>query len=80
MIENLQKLMLFRNVIGLIINLILNYYFIPSLGIIGAVYSTLISQLIILFSYLLDKRTQHIFQIQIGSILYPFTIIKNPNR
>lgn len=80
MIENLQKLMLFRNVIGLIINLILNYYFIPSLGIIGAVYSTLISQLIILFSYLLDRRTQHIFQIQIGSILYPFTIIKNLNR
>lgn len=77
MIDNLQKLMLIRNIIGLLINLILNYYLIPLFGIIGAVYSTLFSQLAILFSYLFDKRTIYIFEIQIKSTLYPISIIKN---
>ena len=37
MIDNLQKIMLMRNFIGLTINLILNYVLIPKLGIVGAV-------------------------------------------
>lgn len=77
MIYNLQKLMLIRNFIGLFINLVLNYYLIPLFGIVGAVYSTLLSQIVILFSYLFDKRTVYVFEIQIKSILYPLIIIKN---
>ena len=77
MIDNLQKLMLVRNFIGLVFNLSLNYYFIPLFGVVGAVYSTLISQALILLSYLFDNRTKYIFFIQIKSILFPIQFFKN---
>tara|TARA_B110000114_G_scaffold185225_1_gene231381 strand:- start:2678 stop:3985 length:1308 start_codon:yes stop_codon:yes gene_type:complete len=77
MIDNLQKIMLFRNLIGLTFNLILNYFLIQIFGIIGAVYSTLISQVVITLSYLLDKRIKYIFFIQIKALAYPIRIIQN---
>jgi len=42
--ENLQKILLFRSVFGLVINLILNYILIPLYGIEGAAFATLVSQ------------------------------------
>ena len=77
MIENLQKLMLIRNIIGLVFNLILNITLIPKLGIVGAAISTVFSQLAILLSYYFDSRTKYIFMIQIKSFVYPVQLIKN---
>ena len=77
MIENLQKLMLIRNLIGLVVNLILNIILIPNFGIIGAAISTVFSQLAILLSYYFDSRTKYIFTIQIRSLIYPILLLKN---
>ena len=76
MIENLQKLMLIRNLIGLVVNLVLNFILIPKLGITGAAISTVFSQLAILLSYYFDTRTKYIFTIQIKSFIYPIQLIK----
>lgn len=42
--ENLQKISLYRTLIGCIINIVLNYILIPIMGIKGAAVATLISQ------------------------------------
>lgn len=44
LIENLQKYTIWKSLFGLIVNIILNYLWIPTYGIIGAAVATLISQ------------------------------------
>lgn len=44
--ENLQKLYLLVSIIGILINIILNLIFIPTHGILGAAFTTMISQII----------------------------------
>tara|TARA_B110000091_G_C13643659_1_gene402333 strand:- start:45 stop:362 length:318 start_codon:yes stop_codon:yes gene_type:complete len=70
-VENYTKLSLLRNVIGLIINILLNLYLIPIYGINGAAFSTVIS---ILFSanlfFLFHKKTRKMFITQNKSMLY----------
>lgn len=43
--ENLQKLNLFRTVVGMFVNIILNFILIPRFGIKGAAFATLFSQM-----------------------------------
>ncbi|MDP5134941.1 flippase [Rheinheimera baltica] len=50
--EGQQKLLMFRNLIGLLLNVPLNYIFIPLLGIQGAALASLIS--VIFVSYIFD--------------------------
>jgi PST family polysaccharide transporter len=49
--ENLTKLSFNRNVIGMILNVILNFIFIPIYGLPGSAFSTLISYSTIIFSF-----------------------------
>jgi len=77
MIENLQKIMLIRNLIGLIFNIFLNFILIPQYGIKGAAFSTLISQFLIMLSYGLNPKTKYIFFLQIKVFIFPILIIKN---
>lgn len=70
-IENFTKLSLIRNILGLFINVSLNFYLIPKYGIIGAAVSTLISLAFAsYFFFLIIKRTREIFYIQTKSIFY----------
>jgi O-antigen/teichoic acid export membrane protein len=60
--ENLQLLSLFRSIIGLMINIILNLVLIPKYNLYGAAISTLISQIMV--TYVLDffsKKTRQLF-------------------
>jgi O-antigen/teichoic acid export membrane protein len=80
MMENLQKLMLKRTIIGLLINISLNIIFISRYGIIGAAYATVISEIFVLLSYSADGRTRYIFFIQIKACLYPYSFLKEKFR
>ena len=75
MIENLQKLMLLRNFIGLVFNLGLNLILVPKTGMVGASIATVLSQAAIMASYYFDVRTKYIFRIQVRSLLYPTTLV-----
>jgi len=67
--ENLTMLTLKRSLIGCFLNIILNLYFIPKLGGIGAAIATLISSSFSsLFSDLTNKKTFEIFKIKVGSL------------
>jgi len=74
MIENLQKLMLVRNLIGLVINLLLNFLLIPVFGLKGAAFATVISQFAIMISYYFNAKTRYILGIQIRAIIYPLIL------
>lgn len=67
--ENLQHLSFYRTLVGAVFNVVLNLFLIPSYGIIGAAFSTLIAQ--ILAAYIVDlfhKRTRKIFIMKTKSI------------
>ncbi len=69
--ENLQQILLFRSVFGLVINLILNYIFIPKYGIEGAAFSTLISQFSSNFLFdAFSKKTILILNMKIRALFF----------
>jgi O-antigen/teichoic acid export membrane protein len=73
LVENLQRLLLYRTVIGAIINVALNVILIPRYGAIGAALATLASQAYAnLFANLMSGTTRPLFRLQIKSVLYPF--------
>ena len=68
-IENLTRLALLRNLIGAIINIILNYFFIKLFGIVGAAYSTLISYAFAAYFFdLISSKTRVQFFIKTKTI------------
>lgn len=68
--ENLQHIATIRLFIGAFINILLNYFWIKSYGLIGAVYATLISYAIATyFGNLLSKKTIVNFKMQTKAIL-----------
>jgi len=75
--ENLQYLATIRLLIGAIINIILNYYWIEEYGLIGAVYATLISYSIATyFGNLIFRKTRVNFRLQTGAIFSFYKITK----
>jgi polysaccharide transporter, PST family len=76
LIENLSKLILFKEVLGAIINISLNILLIPTYGLMGAAIATLISYSIaFVFSLILFKRTRFLIKIFFKSF-NPFLILK----
>ncbi|MBE9663747.1 flippase [Mucilaginibacter myungsuensis] len=70
-IENLNIHNFKKSVLGLSINIILNFLFIPRYGINGAAIATLISQFFASYLYFAFQRsTRHIFYLQSRSILF----------
>ena len=55
--ENLTKISFYRTLVGMIVNVILNFIFIPIYGIIGSAFATLISYSIATFSIGFSKKT-----------------------
>ncbi|MET4894933.1 oligosaccharide flippase family protein [Morganella morganii] len=65
-------LILYKSIIGLLSNIILSYYLITNLGIIGAAIGTLLSYFICwLFIILIDKTIRSLVKIQIFSLFNP---------
>ncbi|MCR1025127.1 flippase [Cellulophaga baltica] len=78
--ENLQRYTSLYLGIGMLINLILNWFFIPKFGIIGAAYATLISQSVsVLFAPYLFKATRISFYMMIKSLTF-YNIIINSKK
>jgi O-antigen/teichoic acid export membrane protein len=70
-IKGLRIISIYRSLLGLALNLILNYILIPIYGINGAAIATLISQLFSLFIINgVISKTKNIFVIQCKSLLY----------
>ncbi|MFG1505568.1 flippase [Halobacteriovorax sp. ZH5_bin.2] len=73
--KNMFGFLLLRTVVGLVINIVLNSFFITSFGIIGAAYSTLISFFVAaLLIDLTHKDSKVMFSTKLSS-LSPFVII-----
>lgn len=68
-LEGLQNVISQRALLALIINGILNVIMIPKYGIIGAAYSTILSESFVLFSYIFRANTRFVFIYQFKSIL-----------
>lgn len=81
LLENLQWLVLFKTIFGAILNIILNFLFIPEHGITGAALATLISQFfsVILLDWFFIK-SRPIFYFNLKSIFtLPYFIILRLN-
>ena len=71
MAENLQIFSLVFTGVGAVVNLVLNYYFIPEFGVVGAAYATAISQAVVLLGVpVLLKATRP----SVYDILWPFEL------
>lgn len=74
--ENLQIYSFYRTLAGAIINIILNYFWIPKYGIQGAAYATLFSQFVASYVFnILNYKTRGQFYIQTKSFIYPLLLI-----
>lgn len=75
--ENLMKLSLFRISLGALLNVALNFYFIPVHGALGAAVSTVISQAFsAVFLNLFHERTRPIFFCQVKALFF-FRYLRN---
>ena len=74
--ENLQKYAFYRTFIGMLVNLILNCFFIPHIGIQGAALSTLISQFFAAYVFdFFNKELRRIFFMKTSSLVF-YKVIK----
>lgn len=70
-LKGLRIISIYRSLLGLVLNLILNYILIPIYGINGAAFATLISQVLSLFMINgIISKTKDIFIIQCKSLLF----------
>ncbi len=68
--KNLQKYYALNVFVGAVTNIILNYFFIPSFGISGAAYSTILTYLLIIFLFdIFNKKTRVLLKIKYKSII-----------
>ena len=68
--KNLQKYYALNVFIGAITNIILNYFLIPSFGISGAAYSTILTYLLIIFLFdIFNKKTRVLLKLKYKSII-----------
>ena len=80
MVDNYEWIQMSRTALGLIVNVILNIYWIPNYGITGAAYATLISYFVAsLLSDLLSPKTRLHFLLKIKS-LYLSEILNSKNK
>lgn len=72
-VENLQRFSLYRTLLGLVANILLNIFLIPKYGALGAAIATTISQSVAaIFSGLLFRSTRILFRMQARSLLMLF--------
>ena len=67
--ENYEKKYLYKNLLGVIVNISLNYLLIKSYGVIGAAYATLITLFVINYLYdIFDKDLRNLYHLKIVCI------------
>jgi O-antigen/teichoic acid export membrane protein len=66
--ENLTKLLLLRTLIGMVLNVILNFTLIPIYGIVGSAIATLVSYTAVTFSLSFHKKYYSQFKMMLRSI------------
>ncbi|MBT8390583.1 MAG: flippase, partial [Ignavibacteria bacterium] len=72
--ENLTKLLLLRTLIGMVLNVILNFILIPIYGIVGSAIATLVSYTAVTFSLSFHKKYYSQFKMMLRSI-FGFSLI-----
>ena len=77
MMDNLQKLMLGRNILGLGVNVVFNILLIPLYGIKGAAIATVLTEMIVMLSYGLNNQTRYIMWLQLKTFVYPVVLFKS---
>lgn len=76
--QNLEKSVLYRSIFGACVNIVLNFILIPTFGIVGAAYATLISYFAMAFVYdLIDINARNSLSLKLNSITWPFSKIYN---
>ena len=78
--ENLQKISLYRTLLGAVVNIGLNLILIPRIGITGAAIATLVSQIMASYvGYALSKKTWPVFVMQTRalSLVGPISQLKH---
>ncbi|MEZ4830204.1 MAG: flippase [Bacteroidia bacterium] len=69
--ENLQKITLYRTLLGALVNIALNFVLIPYMGIRGAAIATLISQAVASYlGYLISRKTWGTFIMQTKALTF----------
>ena len=69
LVHNMQKFAMYRTYLGLVINIVLNYLWIPKYGLEGAAYASLISQIFASYlGYITHKDTWVLLKIQTKAI------------
>ncbi len=72
LIENMHSFFLYKGIVGMVSNVLLNFWLIPQFGIMGAVYATLVSYCLASYLILLfTKATRGIFIMQTKALLFP---------
>jgi PST family polysaccharide transporter len=67
--EGLQKYSFYRTLVGLIVNILLNYFLIPRLGVNGAAVATLASQIVAAYAMdVLTRKTRAMFFLKSRSL------------
>jgi PST family polysaccharide transporter len=70
LVEQLQKISFYRTLVGLVCNIVLNFFLIPNFGAMGAAMATVISYFVATFSLLLFNGTRrHAYYL----LMAPFT-------
>jgi O-antigen/teichoic acid export membrane protein len=64
----LQKFIMNRVLMSLLVNLALNFLMIPSFGILGAAFATVLSEILILVSYYFNSKTRYLFYFQVHAV------------
>ena len=68
--ENLQRLAFYRTFFGALLNVVANLILIPKMGIVGAAYATLVTQILVTYLYdLTNCRLREIFAIKTKALL-----------
>ena len=76
--EKVYHISLFRNMIGFVLNVILNILWLPIVGIVGGAWATLVSYSVAYcFSHLLFKKSHIVFRMQWRSIAFPIVYLWN---
>ncbi|WP_010629057.1 flippase [Halomonas sp. KM-1] len=71
LVENLQRLSLYRTLLGAVINVFLNLVLIPRYGVLGAAVATVCAQALpSLLLDILDSRTRHFWMISIKALCF----------
>ena len=74
--ENLQKILLYKSLFGLVINVVLNFVLIPIYSIEGAAFATLVSQFSSNFLFdIFSKKTTIMIRMKMKSLFYFWRIV-----